>query len=255
MSTLIRDRRLALGWSQADLAQRLDVSVPAVSQWEKSEAAGTIQVGTLQKALKPMMRTLILADAPTSPLMPVAWDRSFVETMVPHPQGPRGALLDARFGNRIPNIAADIHAEGSQLSIEDLWLVADHVTTGGTVAQWREASRIRDSYDSILRSVAQGVWHPVLRIADGRMVEPDLALADPRTRALQWAISAIANGSDAVAARHACNALLVSSGFPWVPPQLTDSWVDEYVAALDVLRGVGKGDRMARLLSGAEEVL
>lgn len=51
MTTLIRDSRQRQGVGVRELARRCDVSAPTVLDWERSEAAGTIQIDTLARAL------------------------------------------------------------------------------------------------------------------------------------------------------------------------------------------------------------
>jgi transcriptional regulator with XRE-family HTH domain len=54
MTTLIRDARHRRAVGVRELARRCGVTAPTVVDWERSEAAGAIQVGTLYRALAAM---------------------------------------------------------------------------------------------------------------------------------------------------------------------------------------------------------
>lgn len=64
MSDLIRTTREELGLSGTVLAERLGVTVGAISQMERSEREGRIKLETLERALGAMGRRLSLATAP-----------------------------------------------------------------------------------------------------------------------------------------------------------------------------------------------
>ncbi|MFF2053622.1 helix-turn-helix domain-containing protein [Leifsonia sp. NPDC058194] len=66
MSDLIRSTRASLGITGAQLADRLGVSVGAVSQMERSERDGRIRLDTLRRALGALDRQLVLGEAPES---------------------------------------------------------------------------------------------------------------------------------------------------------------------------------------------
>jgi transcriptional regulator with XRE-family HTH domain len=51
MTTLIRDSRARHAVGVRELARRCDVAAPTVLDWERSEAAGTIRIDTLERAL------------------------------------------------------------------------------------------------------------------------------------------------------------------------------------------------------------
>jgi transcriptional regulator with XRE-family HTH domain len=51
MTTLIRDARMRRGVGVRELARRCGVAAPTVTDWERSEAQGTIGVETLRRAL------------------------------------------------------------------------------------------------------------------------------------------------------------------------------------------------------------
>ncbi len=61
MSDLIRTTRGDLGWSGAALAERLGVTVGAISQLERSEREGSIKIETLERALAAMGLRLALS--------------------------------------------------------------------------------------------------------------------------------------------------------------------------------------------------
>jgi predicted DNA-binding mobile mystery protein A len=64
----IRAIRDALGMSGADLARRLGVSQPTITQLEKSETAGTIQLDTLRRVAAAMDCRLVYALVPNESL-------------------------------------------------------------------------------------------------------------------------------------------------------------------------------------------
>ncbi|BDZ65480.1 helix-turn-helix domain-containing protein [Agromyces mangrovi Wang et al. 2018] len=68
MSDLIRTTRADLGWSGAALAERLGVTVGAISQLERSEREGTIKMDSLERALASMGRRLTLSARADSAL-------------------------------------------------------------------------------------------------------------------------------------------------------------------------------------------
>ncbi|HET6672036.1 MAG TPA: helix-turn-helix domain-containing protein [Agromyces sp.] len=67
MSDLIRTTRDELGLTGADLAERLGVTVGAISHMERSEREGRIRLDTLERALGAMGRRLSIATSPDSP--------------------------------------------------------------------------------------------------------------------------------------------------------------------------------------------
>jgi predicted DNA-binding mobile mystery protein A len=64
----IRAIRDALGMSGADLARRLGVSQPTITQLERSETAGTIQLETLRRVATAMDCRLVYALVPNGSL-------------------------------------------------------------------------------------------------------------------------------------------------------------------------------------------
>jgi len=63
MTTAIRDSRLHLGLSQADLAQRLRVTRAAVQQYERNEERGVISLATLRRALAALGGSVVVQAA------------------------------------------------------------------------------------------------------------------------------------------------------------------------------------------------
>lgn len=60
----IRQARTAKGVGVRELARRMNVTPGAVSQWERSEANRTIQVDTLQRALRALGEELVMESRP-----------------------------------------------------------------------------------------------------------------------------------------------------------------------------------------------
>ncbi len=67
MPDLIRTTRDELGLTGADLAERLGVTVGAISHMERSEREGRIRLETLERALGVMGRRLSIGTGPDSP--------------------------------------------------------------------------------------------------------------------------------------------------------------------------------------------
>jgi transcriptional regulator with XRE-family HTH domain len=67
MTDLIRTTRAQLGLTGHELGERLGVTAGAVSQMERSEREGRIQLDTLRRALRAMDRQLIVDQAVESP--------------------------------------------------------------------------------------------------------------------------------------------------------------------------------------------
>src|SRR5262245_1779258 len=68
--------RQALGMSSSQLARRLGVKQPTVSEMEKSELRGTIQLSTLRRAAEALDCTLIYALVPNRPLDTMVRERA-----------------------------------------------------------------------------------------------------------------------------------------------------------------------------------
>jgi transcriptional regulator with XRE-family HTH domain len=62
MSTVLRDARIRHSVGVRELARRCGVAAPTVLDWERSEAAGTIQSGTLRRALNAMGERLTITS-------------------------------------------------------------------------------------------------------------------------------------------------------------------------------------------------
>lgn len=69
MSNLIRTHRIRAGLTGAQLGERLGITKAAVSQLERSEQAGTIQLGSLQRALDAVGQTLTLDTERSDPYL------------------------------------------------------------------------------------------------------------------------------------------------------------------------------------------
>lgn len=67
MTALIRDARSRRAVGVRELARRCGVAAPTVVDWERSEAAGTIQVETLQRALAAMGEQLVMRSRGREP--------------------------------------------------------------------------------------------------------------------------------------------------------------------------------------------
>ncbi|MBN9607419.1 MAG: hypothetical protein J0G30_12495 [Actinomycetales bacterium] len=61
---LIADARHRTGTGVRELARRAAVAPPSIYDWEGSEANGTIQIGTLRRALEAMEERLIVTSRP-----------------------------------------------------------------------------------------------------------------------------------------------------------------------------------------------
>lgn len=72
----LRTIQYALGLSLADVARRLGVTAPAVSQAQRSEAEGSIQLSTLRRMAEAMDCTLVYALIPRVPLEEAVWERA-----------------------------------------------------------------------------------------------------------------------------------------------------------------------------------
>jgi predicted DNA-binding mobile mystery protein A len=72
----LRAIRFALGMTAADVAQRLGVTAPAVSQAERSEREGTIQLSTLRRVAEAMNCRLVYALVPQVPLEQAVRERA-----------------------------------------------------------------------------------------------------------------------------------------------------------------------------------
>jgi len=242
--SIIQEERISQGLTQTDLAARLGVSPSAVSQAEKAENDGTITLATLGKFLSVLGRVPAVIAAPSTEIVPVRWDPG---TDWPVDiDGAQHAILDAKYGDRIPTIVGECVALGIPLTVEDLWLVADRTTVATSLDVWNRASRVRDTYDRLLSLVAADRWVPALALPDGRRVPPP-ATDDPAA-VWSWAFTGIRNGADWLDAIRAASAILVQTGRPWpiLPARLEFRHVWE--SAVGKLRSVGNPDPVGSLL-------
>lgn len=90
MADLIRTTRERSGLTGTGLAERLGITVGAVSQMERSEREGTIKLETLDRALAAMGRRLTMSTIPSSP---------FVEFLPDAVTGQMNAALDEHDGS------------------------------------------------------------------------------------------------------------------------------------------------------------
>jgi predicted DNA-binding mobile mystery protein A len=72
----LRAIRDALGMTSAQLAERLGVSQPRIIELEKSEAAGTVTLNTLQRAAEALGCRLVYALIPEKPLEETVRERA-----------------------------------------------------------------------------------------------------------------------------------------------------------------------------------
>ncbi|MEW6776648.1 MAG: mobile mystery protein A [Bdellovibrionota bacterium] len=72
----IKAIREAIGMSSAQLAGRLGVTQPTVTEIEQSEVKGTIQLNTLRRAAEAMNCTLVYTLVPKAPLETMVQERA-----------------------------------------------------------------------------------------------------------------------------------------------------------------------------------
>lgn len=232
-SSEIRRVRNERGLSLRQLAERLDVTPAAVQQYEKSEAAGTIRLQTLRKALSAMDADLSVSaslrrrtpDVPTALL-----DRA------PKPHRPKDRVL-WRAKNRVRTgaIVADAALEGAPFTPSELWAIVDGATVGGRPVEAQLRVReIRDRYDQMVRRVATADPPVTVITPSGRTLAPDPTVADAFWRALGLAAQGITEGVDPTEARLAANAELLSNGLDSVVLKVNDK--PRYDEALTELR-------------------
>ena len=248
--SIIAEERAARGWTQTELAKRLGVSTSAVSQLEKAENNGTITINSLARALHPFGLVPTLQAAPDKGLRPVMWDESIVSDLIPDPAGPRKTIMDARFGNRIPTIVGECLAVGTSLTVDQLWLVADHVSVEATLEEYDRARTVAISYDKLLRLVDQNTWVPVLICPDGRRIPPPDQPGDSAA-ILNWAFVGIANGVGWLESLRAASALLVQHGWHWPVLPTRASFRTEWETAVGAARLAGRADQLAQLVVAA----
>ena len=245
---LIQEERLVQGLTQADLARRLGVSASAVSQAEKAEADGTITLNTLARFLSALGRVPSVLAAPSTPVIPVTWDPG--AEWPADQMGAEESILNARFRNRIPAIVGDCVASGVPLTVEQLWLVADHVSVFAPLDVYDQACAVRDSYDRLLARIATKRWTGILALPDGRRI-PAPACPDDPACALSWAFTGIRNGADWLDSLRAASALFVLHGHPWPVLPARPDFALTWQNAVGILRSVGKPDSLGALVLDA----
>ncbi len=243
MSSVISIERRKVGLSQAALAERLGVSPAAVAQWEASEARGTIQLDTLAKALSGMGKKLAVVASKQRELEPVVWDCS--QLKMPNPANPRQTILDAAYGNRIPAVVGECWNLGIELSVEELWLVADKISVSTTLQIWNQARAVRDSYTQFTTAIRKGLHAP-------EMITPDhVRIPVPFERSpeaiIEWMLLGIRNGTGWLEAYRQAGALLVENGYPWPVLLETGGFRKAWNKALDILIAVGNADPLVKL--------
>jgi len=164
MSTLIRDARQRQGVGVRELARRCGVSAPTVLDWERSEAAGTIQVDTLGRALGALGERIVV--------------------------GSRGARSDATLERREQRLGLELHRTiaGKLIADPETVLAAGRArldrmraTLRGGAVEWLEewARMIEDHDLAGLVGVMLGVSQ---RDLDLRSVSPFTGLLSPEER-------------------------------------------------------------------------
>lgn len=249
MST-ITEARVARGWTMAELARRLGMTTSAVSQMEKAENEGTITLNTLARALEPFSLVPTVQAANLTALQPVGWDPAIAQGFIVDPIGPRKTILDARFGDRVVTIAGECLALGTSLTIDQLWLVADHVSVQAPLLAYDQARTVMFGYDKLLRLVDQGRWVPRLSCPDGRRIPVPSDTSDPAL-ILEWALTGIANGAGWLESIRAASALLVQQGIRWPVLPARASFRAEWEYAVGAAFLAARGDRLASLIVAA----
>ena len=72
----IKAVRQAIGMSSSQLARRLGVKQPTITEMEQSEMRGTIQLATLRRAAEALDCTLVYVLIPNKPLKTIVRDRA-----------------------------------------------------------------------------------------------------------------------------------------------------------------------------------
>lgn len=75
----VRAIREALGMSELELSARMGVTQQRVSQLQRAEVGGTIQLSTLARAARALNCELVYFLAPTEPLGDMVWRQAFVK--------------------------------------------------------------------------------------------------------------------------------------------------------------------------------
>lgn len=106
----IKAIREGLGMSAAQLAKRLGIKQPSVTDLEQSEAKGTIELSTLRRAADALDCTLVYALVPNKPLEDVVRDRARAIA--------RQRLASVAHSMRLENQAVD--AKQTEAQIDEL---------------------------------------------------------------------------------------------------------------------------------------
>ncbi|MDR2895963.1 MAG: helix-turn-helix domain-containing protein [Propionibacteriaceae bacterium] len=253
MVSVIQETRQAQGVTQGELARRLGVSTPAVSQWEKSEDNGTISLNTLRKALAALGQQAAIRPTPNAPWLPIRWwNTDLVDSLQPDPSGPHKTILDARHGDRQAIIAGECVALGLPLTADQLWLITDHITVATPLWCYQAAAAVRDSYDQLLQHVQAGLYMPILHTSTGRRFLPP---PDPTSLrdVLDWGFTAITNAVPWLDALRAVAALSTKLGYNWPLLPTRPSFAGQWARAVGELTSTGAADTLAVLVITAME--
>lgn len=132
----IRDIRDALGMSAQQLANRMGVSQPTVTNMEQAEVAGTVTLGSLQRAASAMRCRLIYAIVPDESLEEVLRSRALEVAERVYARVEHTMALESQAGDpilrqrRVSELADDLVRRLSR----DLWLEpqsGNHPRPGG----------------------------------------------------------------------------------------------------------------------------
>ncbi len=112
--------RTALGMTQADLAERMEVSRQAVSQLEHREADGSITLNALQEAAEALGGRVAYVVIPDSPVSQTLEERAYriarqMVTSVRHTMRLEDQETDSDVDERIREIAEDLLASPRRL--------------------------------------------------------------------------------------------------------------------------------------------
>jgi transcriptional regulator with XRE-family HTH domain len=246
--SVIQETRQAQGITQGELARRLGVSTPAVSQWEKSEDNGTISLNTLRKALAALGQQAAIRPTPNTPWLPIRWwNTNLLDSLHPDPSGPHKTILDARYGDRQAIIAGECIALGLPLTADQLWLITDHITVDAPLWCYQAAASVRDSYDQLLQQIQSGLYTPILHTSTGRRFPAPL---DPTSLhgVLDWGFTAITNSVPWLDALRSVAAITSRLGYNWPLLPTRPSFADQWEAAVGALTSTGTADDLAELI-------
>jgi transcriptional regulator with XRE-family HTH domain len=245
--SIIRDRRTSVGWSQADLARALRITPSAVSQMEKRDDDGTITVRTLRSALEVMGAPISAQLGGKADLRPVSWDYE-TPILLPDPKPDNALRAAIRAASRVRNagIEGDILCEGVDITSEQAWLIADHVTIAAPLHEVQRARAIASSYDRVTSAVRNRRFVPTIELPHGQVSTFEPHLRHRPTDILVWMAECIRTGAVPYEARHVANGLLVENGLGWIVLSPYDK--DYYRDAINRIQGVGDAKPLFRLL-------